>query len=409
MTRLSRALPAEWLVFSVIVVDLVGFGIVIPILPFMSPMLGGDEVDVALVIAIYSLGAGIVGPFWGGLSDRIGRKRVLMICLFGGGMSYVLLGAANQLWMLYAARGFGGLMAGSLPVASALMADVSKPERRAKAMGLVGTAFGLGLILGPVIGGLLAGPGDSFLLPGLFAAAMSLLSVLLAGVVLPNDKPRNTSAPLFRKESGKEGLLVFLHQRRALLLVVQYALHTCAVSSAIYLSPLWLAALQGWGPQEIGVLFGLVGLAMILVQGASIDWLTRRFGLLNVLSAGACIFAVSLIATWVVSGELSRAFVIFTAFTGATCCLPVLNTIASSIVVSAERGRMMGATALAASIGRVVGPLATGVVLMTLGYPASWLFVALPVIGLLLWSRRAAQRYSGPGGLEPAVVVSDGH
>ena len=147
---------------------------------------------------------------------------------------------------------------------------------------------------------------------------------------------------------------------------------------------------------------------MILVQGASIDWLTRRFGLLNVLSAGACIFAVSLIATWVVSGELSRAFVIFTAFTGATCCLPVLNTIASSIVVSAERGRMMGATALAASIGRVVGPLATGVVLMTLGYPASWLFVALPVIGLLLWSRRAAQRYSGPGGLEPAVLVSDG-
>ena len=85
MTRPTMGLPAEWLVFSVIVVDLVGFGIVIPILPFMSPMLGGDEVDVALVIAIYSLGAGVVGPFWGGLSDRIGRKRVLMICLFGGG------------------------------------------------------------------------------------------------------------------------------------------------------------------------------------------------------------------------------------------------------------------------------------------------------------------------------------
>lgn len=408
MTRLSRALPAEWLVFSVIVVDLVGFGIVIPILPFMSPMLGGDEVDVALVIAIYSLGAGIVGPFWGGLSDRIGRKRVLMICLFGGGMSYVLLGAADQLWMLYAARGFGGLMAGSLPVASALMADVSKPERRAKAMGLVGTAFGLGLILGPVIGGLLAGPGDSFLLPGLFAAVMSLLSVLLAGVLLPNDKPRDRSAPLFRKGSGHQGLLKFLRQRKARLLVAQYAMHTSAVSSAIYLSPLWLAALQNWGPQEIGVLFGLVGLAMILIQGASIDWLTRRFGLLNVLSAGASIFAVSLISTWVVSGELFRAFVIFTAFTGATCCLPILNTIASSIVVSEERGRMMGATALAASVGRVVGPLATGVVLMTLGYPASWLFVALPVIGLLLWSRRAAQRYSGSGGLEPAVVGSDG-
>lgn len=119
MTQSRWSFPAEWLVFTVIVVDLVGFGILIPILPFMSPLLGGNEIDVALVIAIYSLGAGIVGPFWGALSDRIGRKRVLMICLFGGALSYLLLGAATELWMLYAARGFGGLMAGSLPIAFA--------------------------------------------------------------------------------------------------------------------------------------------------------------------------------------------------------------------------------------------------------------------------------------------------
>ena len=143
MNRGVWRLPPEWLVFSVIVVDLIGFGIVIPILPFMSPALGGDEMDVALVIAVYSLGAGVMGPFWGGLSDRIGRKRVLMICLFGGAVSYGMLGVATELWMLYAARGFGGLMAGSLPVASALMADVSPPHKRAKAMGLVGTAFGI--------------------------------------------------------------------------------------------------------------------------------------------------------------------------------------------------------------------------------------------------------------------------
>ena len=158
MSRSAWRFPPEWLVFSVIVVDLIGFGILIPILPFMSPALGGDEMDVALVIAIYSLCAGIAGPFWGSLSDRIGRKQVLMVCLFGGALSYGMIGVASELWMLYAARAVGGVMAGSLPVASALMADVSAPHRRAKAMGLVGTAFGLGLILGPVIGGVLAGP-----------------------------------------------------------------------------------------------------------------------------------------------------------------------------------------------------------------------------------------------------------
>ena len=99
MNRGVWRLPPEWLVFSVIVVDLIGFGIVIPILPFMSPALGGDEMDVALVIAVYSLGAGVMGPFWGGLSDRIGRKRVLMICLFGGAVSSGMLGVATELWM----------------------------------------------------------------------------------------------------------------------------------------------------------------------------------------------------------------------------------------------------------------------------------------------------------------------
>jgi len=402
VTQSRWSFPAEWLVFTVIVVDLVGFGILIPILPFMSPLLGGNEIDVALVIAIYSLGAGIVGPFWGALSDRIGRKRVLMICLFGGALSYLLLGAATELWMLYAARGFGGLMAGSLPVASALMADVSAPERRAKAMGLVGSAFGLGLILGPVIGGLLAGPGDSFFLPGVFAAAMSFLSVLLAGVLLPSEAPSALTRATAGKSRPKIGLVSFLRERHAMLLVSQYALHTAAVSSAIYLSPLWLAAFQNWGPREIGILFGLVGVAMIVIQGASIDWLTRRFGLLNVLGAGAFVFVSSLVATLFVDGELSRALVVFTAFTGATCCLPVLNTIASSVVIPSERGRMMGATALTASIGRVAGPLVTGAVLVMTNYALAWLFVALPVVGLLLWSRTAAKRYRKPDGLKPS-------
>ena len=356
MSRSAWRFPPEWLVFSVIVVDLIGFGILIPILPFMSPALGGDEMDVALVIAIYSLCAGIAGPFWGSLSDRIGRKQVLMVCLFGGALSYGMIGVASELWMLYAAR---------------------------------------------AVGGVLAGPEGAFLWPGLFAAVMSLVSVGLAGWLLPADRPSVENTKKAQKASGSENMLAFIRRRHALLLTLQYTLHTGAVSAAIYLSPLWLAAYLGWGPREVGILFGLVGVAMIVVQGAMIDWMTRTFGLINVLTGGAAIFAASLVAAISVETEFARGFVIFTAFAGATCCLPVLNTVASSIVGAQERGRMMGVTALAASIGRVIGPLATGLVLAVSDYPVSWFVIALPVCLVLLWSRTGAARYARSGGLQP--------
>jgi MFS family permease len=132
------------------------------------------------------------------------------------------------------------------------------------------------------------------------------------------------------------------------------------------------------------------------------DWMTRTFGLINVLSAGAAIFAASLIAAILVETELGRGVVIFMAFAGATCCLPVLNTVASSIVDTHERGRMMGVTALAASVGRVIGPLVTGLVLAVSDYPLSWFVIALPVFLVLLWSRTGAARYAGHGGLQPS-------
>lgn len=393
MTEQGSIRPsAMWLVFFVIVVDLTGFGIVIPILPFISPALGGDEIDVALVIAVYSLCAGLAGPFWGHLSDRIGRKWVLMICLFGGALSYACLGSSNALWMVYAARAFGGLMAGSLPVASALMADLSTPERRAKAMGLVGTAFGIGLILGPLLGGLLAGDGESFAAAGWFACGLSMASVVLAALLLSNDTPGKGAATSSRKAALS--MLGFVREKKAYWLVAQYVFHTSAVSAAIYLSPLWLAALLNWGPREVGLLFGAVGLAMIVIQGALMDWLTSRFGLLAVLGAGAAIFALSLLATSVVTGVWPRALAIFMAFAGATCCLPVLNVISSSVVAAQERGRMMGITAFAGSFGRVAGPLVSGAVLAVSGYKLAWLVVALPVLVVFWWSQTSARQYS---------------
>ncbi|MEK9656689.1 MAG: MFS transporter, partial [Halieaceae bacterium] len=144
-----RRQSLAWLVFFVIVVDLIGFGIVIPILPFLSPHLGGGTDDVAFILVSYSVTAALVAPLWGRLSDRLGRRLILFICLLGGAASHFLLAASDALWMVYLARAVAGAMAGSLPVATALIADASTPDQRSRARGLIGRAFGIGLILGP--------------------------------------------------------------------------------------------------------------------------------------------------------------------------------------------------------------------------------------------------------------------
>ena len=181
----SRHSPLIWLVFLVIVIDLVGFGLVIPLLPFMAPSLGGDSTDVAFIMITYALGAALVSPAWGKLSDKSGRRQALVLALLCSCVAYIVTAMADTLWQVYLGRALSGLAAGSLPVATALMADLSPPERRAKAMGLVGTAFGLGLIAGPVLGGLLTGDSESFALPFYTAAVMSLVAAICAQTMLP--------------------------------------------------------------------------------------------------------------------------------------------------------------------------------------------------------------------------------
>ena len=221
------------LLFGVVLLDMIGFGIVIPILPFLSPTLGADKLDIAMIIASYAVCAGLCGPFWGRLSDRIGRKPVIMICMTGAAACYGLLAMASELWMIYAARAGAGLMAGNLGVASAMMADFTGSGERARGMGLIGAAFGLGLVLGPVIGGLLSVDG-SFLVPCLFAGGMSLLAVAAAGLFLRESLPRQHRAEqrAERAAAPAESLWALLGRTRSRLLLTQFVLHTASVSAA---------------------------------------------------------------------------------------------------------------------------------------------------------------------------------
>ncbi len=382
------------ILFCVVLIDLVGFGIVIPILPFLSPQLGADKFDIALIIVSYAACAGLFGPFWGRLSDRLGRKPVIMICLAGGALSYLLLGLATELWMLFAARAFAGVMAGNFGVASAMMADITSARNRARGMGLIGAAFGLGMVLGPLLGGLLAGDSGSFTLPCLFAGLMSALALVAAAVFLPESlSAERREANRRQHRSGERvSTLRVLEESRSRLFAFQYTVHNACVSSSTYLFPLWVADLLAWNARDVGVVFGVQGLIMVIVQGGALGTLVRALGEWRLLRMAIAIFLCGLLLASLAWSMQTMVASMFIAMTGATICVPLLNTLITHRTPSEFRGRVMGITASASSWGRVFGPALTGLNLAWFGYTAAWSACALLVAFYLLWAYRESAR-----------------
>jgi len=376
------------LLFGVVLLDLIGFGIVIPILPFLSPRLGADKIDIALIIVTYALCAGLCAPHWGRLSDRLGRKPVIMICLAGAAVSYVMLGLASQLWMIYVARGFAGVMAGNFGVASAMMADITTPRNRARGMGMIGAAFGLGLGLGPLLGGLLSGGGDSFTLPCIVAGGMSVLAIIAAAFFLPESlSPEKRAANRVQQMQGGQGsILAMLRATGNRMLVFQYVLHNASISSLTYLFPLWVGDLLGWGAREVGIVFGIQGLVMAVLQGVLLGPMVRALGELRLLRFGVSICLLGLVIAVFADTMPLMVGSAFIAMSGATICMPLLNTIVTHRTPHDLRGRMMGTTGSASSWGRVVGPLLAGANLALFGYAGAWVGCVVIVFFYLLWT-----------------------
>lgn len=402
-----RQQSLAWLVFFVIVVDLIGFGIVIPILPFLSPQLGGTTDDIAFILATYSVAAAIVAPIWGRLSDRFGRRSILGLCLFGGAISHFVLAIADELWLVYVSRAVAGMMAGGVPVATALIADASTPDQRSRAMGLIGRAFGIGLILGPVIGGVLARSETDFAVPCLVAGALSSLAGILAWLLLPARSSRSASVDASADGTTERVDNNPVNAPERWLFIAQFAFHTCAVSAAVYLFPLWMAHDLSWQAREVGLFFGLVGLVMVITQGNLLGRMTDRFGSLRVLRGAALCFSVSLALSSVASGEWFMGALGLMVFSAATLCLPILNTIASHLVGPAARGRFFGITASSAALGRIVGPLIAAMLLSQGGFSAAWMGTSAVVLMVVVWAFTLGRQLPTalPEGNDPAPGV----
>jgi len=358
--------------FFIVMIDLIGFGIVIPLLPFYGEHFHADPFTVSVMMASYSLGQFVAAPLWGRLSDTIGRRPVLIISLFGAVLAYITLGFATTLWMLFAARIFGGLMAGNISTAFAYIADITTPENRAKGMGVVGAAFGLGFIAGPAIGGLLAGANPDtadFQTPAFVAACLSMVALLMTFAFLKEslsaerrarhkEQPRQSRFIQFKKALERPGI--------GLLILLSF-LATFVFAGMETTFAMWSRRQFGWGPEQNGYLFAFIGIIAAILQGGVVGRLTKRFGEGNLIVQGAFALALGMAlipfstsVAWLMSAMVVVAY-------GFSVINPALNSLISLRSDTSNQGQTMGVARSATTLARVVGPAWAGVLFAGLG------------------------------------------
>lgn len=348
-------------IFTTVFIDLVGFGIVIPVLPFYAEGTAFNATPrmVGLLFASYSIMQLIFSPILGSLSDKYGRRPVLLLSIIGTGIGFLILGLATTVLMLFVGRILDGITGGNISTAQAYIADITTKENRAKGMGLIGAAFGLGFIFGPAIGGILSQWGIH--VPFFFAAALCFANALLLYFRLPEtvtkDHPAKNAAAGGR--SWRQVWLSLKDPRLSFVLVI-YFLFIVAFSIMTTSFSLYTMFRFGYDAQHTGYLFAYVGLIAVIIQGGLIGRLVKRFGELPLVMFGAFCFAISLFAVPFVgpaAGGLAGLLIGGGVFSmGNSLATPALTSLASKSVGPEQQGAVLGVTQSTASLARAVGP-----------------------------------------------------
>ena len=388
------------ILFITLVIMMMGFGIIIPILPDLVVRFGGTGVEMGGLMAIFSAMQFLFSPMWGSLSDRFGRKPILMLGVFGNAVSMLALGLSTDLWMLFAARGLAGVLSSAtLPTAMAYISDSTDHKNRGGGMGVIGAAMGLGMILGPGAGGMLSA--ISLQAPFYFAAVLSLLAMAAIWLFLPESlavEQREQSARLQGPQLRAmwESLLGPLAFLFIVAFMISFAMTNFEGIYAYYAKDRY-----GYGPETIGVILTAIGVVSVLAQGALTGVATRRFGEVIVIKvsliASMAGFLVMLFATDLITVILTSSF-----FVLANAMLrPAVSSLISQRTIQGQ-GIAMGLNNAFMSLGRVIGPLwagvvidihlffpfITGAIIMLIGFVASLVFLRTetasktePVIG----------------------------
>jgi DHA1 family tetracycline resistance protein-like MFS transporter len=349
---------ALYILLGVVFINIAGFGIVIPLLPFYASSFGAPAWQVFLLFSAYSLGNFFAEPIWGRLSDRIGRRPVLMITIFGNAATYVALCFAPNLWVAFLIRFVGGILTGNISTIQGYLADVTPPDKRAGRLGLMGAAFSLGFVTGPSLGGLLANESAGlagFRPPLLAAAGLAVAAATGVAMFVRETRHAHSDAP---RRGRFEGLGDAIANPVIWRVMVVSLIAIAGFAGMEATFGLWTKAKFGWGPREIGFCFLAIGATSALAQGLLTGFLARRIGESVTLMIGLglilCGFAFQpLVGHWpfAVAGMVTVAL-------GQSLAFPNIGAILSKASSPERQGEMLGLNSAAGALARIVGPLA---------------------------------------------------
>ena len=407
--------PALAVLFAVVFINLVGFGLVVPLLPFFAQSLKAEAWQITLMFSAYSLGQFFAEPFWGRLSDRIGRKPVLLITLIANALGYLMLAFSPNIWLAIAVRLFTGLGAGNISTVQGYVADVTPPEQRAGRMGLIGAAFGLGFIVGPGLGGLLTQPQlghIGYQLPIFLAAALAALAAV--GVVVFLRESRAKADPAAPRPAFLSGLKAARDNGVVSRVLVVTLIYMAGFSAMESVFGLWAESRYQWGAREVGLSFMIVGIISTLNQGFFAGRLARRFGESRVLAVGMLLFGTSLVlqvlapVAWfpamrlelgAVSIPLVQGWIIPIVMAVGACgmslAMPNISAMISRASPPDRQGAMLGLNMASSSVARIFGPMIAGALFSGLGHDWPFLvgaLLTLPAAVMAINAGRAIRR-----------------
>lgn len=381
--RIARALA---ILFIVQFLVMVGFGIVIPILPFLVQKLGGDAISLGIFMSAYSVMQFFFAPFWGRLSDRIGRRPVLLIGLSGYGGTFILFGLVHNLYALIAIRAISGMISSAtLPTAMAYLADITEEGERSKSMGMVGAAMGLGMVFGPALGGWFGH--FSFSLPFFVAGGLALAVIPFAWTFLPETlrKPDNN-----KKKRAKHSWRV-IENPLFILFAFNFVLSfTMAMFESTFA---WLAAAKvGFGPAQLGATFAIIGIFGIIVQGMLIGKLVKRFGDANLVKFGSMLCALGLVFIFLAPNTMFLITSTIVFMIGNSLMGPTSSSLVTKQSTEGQ-GAALGLFQSFSSLGRILGPVVGGGLYeLSMGLP--YISGAVLLLLMVLIGGRRISKYS---------------
>ncbi len=389
-------------IFVTVVLDMLALGLIVPVLPgLILSFKGGNSVDAAYIYGLFGVTFAAMqfffAPILGAVSDKFGRRPMILLSNFGLGFDYILMAVAPSLAWLFLGRVIAGICAASFSIPNAYIADVTPPEGRARGMGMIGAAFGLGFIIGPALGGVVAGNDlatADLKTPGLIAAGLSFVAFVGVVALLKESLPQAGRARPSRNRIA--ALRAALGRPVLSRLVVVFFLVGLAFAGMEATFALWAMRQFSWGPAQVGYIFTYVGLLSAVMQGGLIGPLTRRLGEKILLLGGLALIAIGLLLL-PLAAFLAPLLVAVTALAlGMGAMQPSLNSLISRRAGLDEQGEVMGVAQSVGSLSRVLGPAIAGALFAGLGPDSPFVAGAIVVAAALLVGLRLPRRAPVP-------------